>query len=294
MAAPMLFYDAAGSEWFERICDLPEYYLTRTEHALLQAHAQEIARHATGDIALVELGSGSARKTRLLIEALLARQGALTYVPVDISASALTASARRLLADYPRLRVHAHATDYETGIERLSRSGLRQKMVLFLGSSLGNLDWSEAVSFLRHLKRQLRHGDSLLLGVDLQKDVSVLEAAYDDPQGVTADFNRNVLRRINRELGADFVIEGFAHRAFYNAEEGRIEMHLESRRCQVVHVRDLDCAFRFDEGETIHTESSYKYDERRLGLLFELSGLRLVSQWRDAERPYCLSLLAPI
>jgi L-histidine N-alpha-methyltransferase len=288
--APKYFYDELGSHLFDAICLLPEYYLTRAEAEIFARHAAEIveeARRGASRVTLVELGSGSASKTRRIIEALFERQKHLAYVPVDISPAALEASAHALLGDYEALRVSAYAADYDTALPHLSsefEDGARA-LVLFLGSNVGNFDRAEARDFLRRLRQVLREGDRLLLGADLKKDGAVLEAAYDDAHGVTAAFNLNLLARINRELRADFNLRAFRHVAPYNEDEGRVEMHLESRRAQTVRLDALDLEVHFREGERIHTENSYKYSLEELSALAAETGFARTHTWLDsAER----------
>jgi L-histidine Nalpha-methyltransferase len=290
---PKYFYDALGSTLFEAICLLPEYYPTRAEHEILAASAGEIVAGVGSPVELVELGSGNAQKTRLLIEALLACQPELHYVPVDISSAALEASAQELLGTYPALRITAYASDYSGALEVLPRTDCR-RLALFLGSNIGNFDHPEALLFLLGLRAALRPGDALLLGADLKKSRAVLEAAYDDSLGVTAAFNLNVLARLDRELGADFDIRRFAHRAFYNEALERVEMHLVSLVEQTVHIRDLGLDVRFAEGETIHTENSYKYDLEGLTRLAEKAGFERTRTWLDGERRFSSSLFVAV
>ena len=283
---PKYFYDELGSRLFEAICLLPEYYLTRAESEIFARHAREIVEAARGGshVTLFELGSGSASKTRLIIEALLAGQGSLTYAPVDISPAALEASAHSLLGDYPGLRVEAYAADYDAALPRLGESleeGGRA-LVLFLGSNVGNFDRAGARDFLRRLRAVLRAGDRLLLGADLKKEAATLEAAYDDALGVTAAFNLNLLARINRELRADFSLRDFRHVALYDEEEGRVEMHLESRRDQAVRVGALGLEVHFRAGERLHTENSYKYSLAELSALASETGFERARTWLDA------------
>jgi len=293
--SPKYFYDELGSQLFEAICLLPEYYLTRAEAEIFAARSDEIVEAATVDsrVTLFELGSGSAAKTRRIIEALLARQGELLYVPVDISAAALEASAAALLEAYAGLRITAYAGEYDDALPRLPENfepGARA-LVLFLGSNVGNFDRDEARDFLRRLRRALRVGDRLLLGADLKKDAAALEAAYDDPVGVTAAFNLNLLARINRELGADFDPRRFRHVAVYNEREGRVEMHLESLADQRVRINALDLAVHFSGGERVHTENSYKYDRADLAALAASAGFRLARTWLDGEGRFSSNLL---
>src|ERR687889_2513557 len=251
---PKYFYDPLGSRLFDAICLVPEYYLTRAEADIFARHAAEIVEKARGGarrLTLFELGSGSAAKTRRIIDAPLARQARLTYVPVDISTAALEESASALLGDYEGLSVTAYAADYDTALPRLRENfeeGSRA-LVLFLGSNVGNFDRAEARDFLRRVRAALRPGDRLLLGADLKKEAATLEAAYDDPLGVTAAFNLNLLARINRELRADFSIRDFRHVALYDEREGRVEMHLESGREQTVNIKALGISVNFREGE---------------------------------------------
>ncbi len=287
------FYDEAGSRLFEEICRLPEYYLTRCEAEILRARAEEIAACSSGRMELVELGSGSSVKTRLLIEALLRRQGRLHYLPVDISRSMLAETSKRLLADYPDLRITAYAAEYEAGLHRIAGTDFHQKMVLFLGSNIGNLRLDEAVAFLTRIRADLKEGDFLLVGADLQKDPARLTAAYDDARGVTAEFNKNVLRRINSELGGAFDLERFRHLAFWNPAHSRMEMHLQSLGAAEYPVAALDRSFRFFPGETIHTENSYKYSFEQLDDLCGRAGLKGIARHLDGEGLFSLNLLAP-
>jgi dimethylhistidine N-methyltransferase len=291
---PKYFYDELGSQLFEAICLLPEYYLTRAESEIFARRAGEMVGAAAegARVTLFELGSGSALKTRRVIEALLARQSRLRYVPVDISASALEASAHALLQEYERLRVEAYAADYDDALPRLagSRDDDTRALVLFLGSNVGNFDRAGARAFLRRLRGVLRAGDSLLLGADLKKDPAALEAAYDDALGVTAAFNLNLLARINRELDADFPVRSFRHVALYDAEAGRVEMHLESARAQTVNIRALDLAVKFHAGERVHTENSYKYDLAGLSALAAATGFERARTWLDAGERFSSNL----
>lgn len=283
---PKYFYDPLGSRLFDAICLVPEYYLTRAEADIFERHAAEIvekARERASRVTLFELGSGSAEKTRRLINALLAKQARLAYVPVDISTAALEESASALLGDYAGLSVTAYAADYDTALPRLRESFEQEAraLVLFLGSNVGNFDRAEARDFLRRVRASLRRGDALLLGADLKKEAATLEAAYDDPLGVTAAFNLNLLARINRELRADFSLRHFRHVAPYDAREGRIEMHLESTRAQTVRIAALDLDIDFRAGERIHTENSYKYSPDELAALAADTGFELRHTWLD-------------
>jgi len=288
------FYDAQGSLLFEEICELPEYYLTRTERAILLERAAEIVALFPEETALVELGSGSAAKTRLLIEAFLDRRPRLCYLPVDISPTILEDSSRALMAEYPRLDIEAIAATYEDGLARLQVETERRKLILWLGSNVRNLDRPEAARFLCQVNSTMTPWDRLLVGIDMRKDRAVLERAYDDAQGVTARFNLNLLARINTELGGGFDLSTFRHRAVYDEELGRVEMHLESVTAQRVRVEHLHLEVDFEAGETIHTENSYKYSSAEIASLCRAAGLRVERQWSDAEGRFSLNLLAPV
>jgi L-histidine N-alpha-methyltransferase len=291
---PKYFYDQLGSQLFDAICLLPEYYLTRAEDEILARHASEIVEAVGGErITLLELGSGSAVKTHLIIEALLKRQADLLYIPVDISASALETSARVLLQSFPTLRIAAYASDYDSALTRLRESVEDGDRVLslFLGSNIGNFERDEAQRFLRALRNGvLRAGDALLLGVDLKKDARVLEAAYDDALGVTAAFNLNVLARINREFDADFDLRSFKHVALYDETQGRIEIYITSKRAQSVQIRGLRMSVAFKEGEHIHTENSHKYALAELSDLASLAGFKCTRTWLDEAGQFSSNL----
>ena len=283
---PKLFYDAAGSDLFEQITETPEYYLTRTERSILKQRAGEIVRQAGSNLTLVELGAGSASKTRTLIEALRRRQLRLHFYPVDVSPAALRDAVAGLNGDYPGMQVSPILADYSHQLPDL-KSLPGRKLVLFIGSTIGNFEPEEAAEFLRRLRVSLDSEDALLLGFDLVKDERVLHAAYNDAQGVTAAFNKNVLARINRELGANFDPDAFAHLAFWNAEMSRMEMHLESLHDQTVVVSDLARSFRFAKGERIHTENSYKFNPSSIAKLLRQSGLQLEASWTDSNGWFC-------
>lgn len=292
---PKYFYDELGSQLFEAICLLPEYYLTRAENEIFARHADAIVSEVSAPkVSLVEMGSGSALKTRLVIEALLRRQTELLYVPVDISAGALETSSRVLLQSYPRLRIEAYAADYYDALNALSGSGRGRTLALFLGSNVGNFDPTEARAFLSALRRVLAPGDALLLGADLKKSRPVLEAAYDDALGVTASFNLNQLARINRELGADFDLRAFRHQAVYNEELGRVEVYVVSLRAQRVSLRGLEIEVVFDEGERVHTENSYKYDLAGLSELAAATGYARARTWLDEREQFSSNLFIAV
>ncbi|MDQ0905881.1 L-histidine N-alpha-methyltransferase [Streptomyces canus] len=281
---PKWFYDAHGSELFEQITELPEYYPTRAEREILVARSGEIAA-ATGARTLVELGSGSSEKTRYLLDALT---GLHTYVPVDVSESALTQAGHALIAQRPELSVHALIADFTGGLTLPGTPGPR--LVAFLGGTIGNLLPVERAAFLASVHALLSPGDALLLGTDLVKDENVLVRAYDDAAGVTAAFNKNVLTVVNRELGADFDPGAFDHVALWDAENEWIEMRLRSRAEQTVKVPALDLAVDFAADEELHTEISAKF--RKEGVRAELAavGLELANWWTDSEGRFALSL----
>lgn len=283
--SPKHFYDAEGSRLFERICEQPEYYPTRTEEAILAAACDEIARLAGAETPLLELGSGASRKVRLLLEALQPSR----YLGIDISREFLIDSTRRLAADYPWLEVHAACADFCRPL-RLPQAFRRARpLAFFPGSSIGNFEPHQALDFLRHLRRLLPDGSGLLIGVDLLKDRERLEAAYNDRAGVTAAFNLNLLRRIRRELNSDIQPRRFRHRAFFNPRESRIEMHLVSPLAQQVRIEER--AFSFQPGESLHTENSYKYSPDGFLRLAERAGFRSEALWMDDERLFSVHFL---
>lgn len=286
--SPWLFYDEEGSRLFEHITQLDEYYLTRTERAIFHAHADDIVAAASAptlhglhrDLALIELGAGTATKTGLLLQAAARRQKTVTYHAIDVSESALQQAERHLTAHIPGLAFASRVGDYTEGLGNLPADGAR-RLVLYIGSSLGNFEPPDARQLLRTVRNQLAPGDMLLLGVDLVKDISTLIAAYDDASGVTAAFNRNVLARINRELGADFDLMKFRHRVRWNGESSRIEMHLESLVAHEVSIPSLDLSLGFRRGETIHTENSYKFSIDGVRHLLAQTGFTIVDHWTD-------------
>ena len=274
------FYDEHGSALFDAITELEEYYPTRTELLILQRHAPAMARNLGPDCALIEYGSGSSRKIRLLLDALDGLEGAATYVPIDISGEHLLRSAEAVALDYPRLRVEPVVADFTQPVDLPSSiADSTRKIVYFPGSTIGNLVPDEAEALLRSIVDLVGPEGGALIGVDLEKPHEVIEAAYNDAAGVTAEFNLNMLRRMNRELGADFDIAAFEHCAYFNAEYHRMEMHLVSQRVQQVRVAER--SFTFEAGETIRTEYSHKYTPDRFEALARRSGLTIRQQWTD-------------
>jgi L-histidine Nalpha-methyltransferase len=275
-----LFYDEAGSAWFERITELPEYYLTRTERSIFEAYAGEILRTAGPALTLVELGAGTASKTCILLEELLQRQSRALFYPIDVSPSALQEAVKHLGQQFPQLRVNPIVADYTGGVEALNRISGR-KLVLYIGSSIGNFHPEESIRILRRIRRSLSAGDALLLGADFAKSPKILVPAYDDLQGVTAAFNKNLLTRLNREFDADFNLEAFGHVALWNKRCSRMEIYLESASEQSVFLPLLDLDVRFASGERIHTENSYKYTSDMIESIICEGGFRLEQTWKD-------------
>src|ERR1700761_2799486 len=283
--SPWLFYDEAGSRLFEEITELPEYYVTRTERNILALHADEIVSAAAAGrgLSIIELGAGTATKTGLLLNAAVALQGSVTYYPIDVSATALEEARVRLEAELPDVVVQPIVADYTEGMRQNTLLHGGRRMVLYIGSSIGDFSPADAANLLHGVRAQLVPGDTLLLGADMVKEVAPLIEAYDDAAGVTARFNLNVLTRINRELDANFDPELFRHQARWNEQQSRIEMHLESLLTQKVTIGALDLQVRFKLGETIHTENSYKFTDQRAQALLTRAGFRLRKQWSDPK-----------
>ena len=278
---PKLFYDAGGAELFEQICQQPEYYLTRAELEILRASSGEIAAMAGPECALVEYGSGAGVKVRLLLDAL---DHPVAYVPIDISREQLARVSKELAEEYPQVLVRPLAADYTAPLELPALPAGARRLAFFPGSTIGNFHPTEAAAFLRRVRRAVGPRGAMVLGVDRRKSAAVLDAAYDDAAGVTAAFNRNVLARLNRDYGADFDLEQFEHRALWNAEAGRVEMHLVSLAAQTVEIAGV--RIRFDRGETIWTESSYKYEREGLEELVTAAGFRVTGLWTDAGEQF--------
>jgi L-histidine N-alpha-methyltransferase len=287
---PKYLYDELGSRLFAAICEVNEYYLTRAEDEILKAHADEIVRCVPNCRTLIDLGSGSAEKTRRLIEAFIRQRDDLLFIPVDISATALSESSRALLGAYQKLRIEAYAADYFQAFNALKNLGPHPVLVLFLGSNIGNFEPDGARNFLQAIRRVLRPKDVLLLGADLKKDRPTLEAAYNDALGITRAFMVNELERINRELDANFDLWAFGLRSFYNESRGRVELYLESLRAQSVNIRALDMHIQLAEGERIHVENAYKYDRETLSSLGRDTGFELERTWQDEGRRFSSNL----
>src|SRR5271157_2429180 len=278
-----LFYDEIGSALFEQITELPEYYLTRTERSILEGFAGEILQQAGPSLTLVELGAGTASKTCILIEELLHRQRRALFYPIDVSPSALDEAMRQLGRQFPSLRVNPIVGDYTGGVPALGRISGR-KLVLYIGSSIGNFEPCEAIGILRRIRRMLRPDDALLLGADFAKSPKTLLPAYDDSQGVTAAFNKNILARLNRELDADFDLDQFRHIALWNRRHSRMEIYLESMAAQSVFIPALDMDLSFEPEERIHTENSYKYTDEMIVSILRQSGFTLEQTWCDRKK----------
>jgi len=289
---PKYFYDAQGSRLFDRITTLPEYYLTRTEQLILSDCARRLGA-LMGPADLVELGSGSARKTRIVIDALMeqtALKAPLLYVPIDVSEAALEEGATALVSAFPRLAVSGLVATYEAALADLPPRRAQHRLMMFLGSTIGNLDPAESAEFFAAVARALEPGDALLLGFDLVKTPGIIDAAYNDAQGVTAAFNLNMLRHLNRRFDGDFDLARFAHRAFFNAEASQIEMHLVSAEAQLVRLRRLGLSARFEAGETIRTEISRKFRFPDMAAAVERHGFKLEERWSDSFEWFALAL----
>lgn len=297
---PKYLYDIEGSNLFEEICHQPEYYLWRIEAAIIRQHSTKMARvHGKKDISIIELGSGSSTKTRILLQDVLLRQSNLYYFPIDVSKTMLRETTNKLSADFSKLRTIGITSDYVDGVDKanslIAIDGRipRTKLIIFLGSSIGNFEPNESISFLKNLRSKMEKSDNLLLGIDLHKNKRVLEAAYNDQKGVTARFNLNLLTRINRELRGEFDLQCFVHNAFYNSSYKRVEMHLVSTKDQQVHIGRLDRTFSFDKNETIHTENSYKYSPEEIKQMAEDSQFIIKRNFFDEKRWFNVVLLSP-
>jgi len=289
---PWLFYDEAGSRLFEEITELPEYYLTRTERSILAADAPIIVSRAAGGspLRIVELGAGSAAKTRLLLLAALQRQRTVVYEPVDVSASALETARECIEREFPSVRVVPRVIDYTREFELVPAASGERTLVVYIGSSIGNFEPAEAERLLGRVRARLSPRDSILVGVDLTRDEQTLLDAYNDEAQVTAAFNLNLLTRLNRELGAGFDLDCFRHRAIWNPKASRIEMHLESRVSQTVSIPALDLDVHFARGETIHTENSYKFPNGGAEDLLSASGFTPTATFTDPRKRFAVCL----
>lgn len=284
-------YDERGSKLFTDICELEEYYPTRCEAEILTQHTADILKRAgTSTLDIVDLGAGDGQKTNIVLEAALKQLQQVRYVPIDISESAMAALVKQTRARFPKLEMGGIVSEYFDGLHLLRKDSDRRTLVLFLGSNIGNFNRAQARVFLRQLWEALNDGDQILIGFDLKKDIELLLDAYNDKKGVTADFNTNLLRRINAELGGNFDLGAFRHYATYDVFSGAIESYAVSLKAQTVTIRDLQSTFDFDEWEPIHTEYSYKYLQKDIDLLAEMTGFKIIEQYYDSKRWFTDSL----
>ena len=288
---PKFFYDKNGSKLFEEICKLSEYYLTRTEISILTHLNDKLPPHLKGDFRLVELGSGSSKKTRILLSILERLQKQIEYFPIDIS-KILKESSTLLLDDYKNLHVTGIIDNYESGLEFIKNYDDKKNLIVFLGSSFGNFDYEDGLKFLQKINYSMKNDDLLLIGLDLVKDKTVLERAYNDSQGVTARFNLNILSRINSELDSNFNMNKFAHHVFYNENQSRIELYLRSLENQIVKIPKAGMVLQIKQDELVHTENSHKYTIPKIKEIFSLTSFRIKDIWFDEKRYFCLVLLS--
>jgi len=288
---PKFFYDQKGSQLFEKICVLPEYYLTRTEISILKQLDGKLQSYLDGNFRLVELGSGSSQKTRLLIDMLTRLQKHVEYFPIDIS-KILKTSSVALQSDYKKLHITGIIDNYENGLEFVKKYDDMKNLIVFLGSSFGNFDPENGIKFLQKINSSMKKDDLFLVGLDLVKDKDVLCQAYNDSQGITAQFNLNVLSRINSELGGNFDTSKFVHHAVYNENQNKIELYLRSLSKQTVEIPNADLMLEIDEDELIHTENSHKYTISQIKQMFTITGYQIKDMWNDDNRYYSLVLLS--
>ena len=288
---PKFFYDKKGSKLFEDICKLPEYYLTRTEISILTQLRDKLPTYMNEEFRLVELGSGSSYKTRILISILENMHKQIEYFPIDIS-KILKESAVTLLDDYENLRMTGIIDTYESGLDFVKNYDNKKNLIVFLGSSFGNFDYKPGLRFLDKINSSMKDDDLFLIGLDLVKDKDVLEYAYNDSHGITAQFNLNVLSRINSELDSNFNVDKFAHHAVYNEAENRVEIYLRSLENQTVNITKAGIALKIKQNELIHTENSYKYTIPKIKEMFSSTGFRIRDMWFDEKHYFCLILLS--
>ena len=289
--SPKFFYDKKGSNLFESICSVSEYYPTRTEISILKKLEHDLPSYLNDDVRLVELGSGASVKTRLILDVFTKLQAKTEYFPIDIS-EILTESSEQLLKDYPTLNITGIIDTYEGGLEFLQNYDDKQNLIIFLGSSFGNFSPDDGKIFLKKIFSTMKQGDLFLIGLDLVKDKTILESAYDDSQGITAKFNLNVLSRINDELDADFIINNFSHYSVYNENDQRIEMNLKSLIPQSVTIKKSNLSLNLDEGELIHTEYSHKYNPSQIKTLLCDIGFEIKNMWLDDKKYFSLTLVS--
>jgi len=289
--SPKFFYDKKGSDLFEKICSLPEYYPTRTEISILRKLQPELSSYIDEDFRLVELGSGTSVKTRLILDVLTKLQDSVDYFPIDIS-EILTESSEELLKNYDGLHITGIIDTYEGGLEFLKNFDKKKNLIIFLGSSFGNFSPNDGFEFLKKIHSTMKSGDLFLIGLDLIKDKQILESAYDDSQGVTAKFNLNILSRINDELDADFNLKNFSHLAIYNKEKQRIEMYLKSLVNQSVIISKSNLLLNLEKDELIHTEHSHKYKLSQIHELLDSVGFEIKHTWLDDKKYFSLTLVS--
>ena len=288
---PKFFYDKKGSKLFEDICKLPEYYLTRTEVSILTQLQDKLPAYMNEEFRLVELGSGSSYKTRILISILENMHKQIEYFPIDIS-KILKESATTLLDDYKNLHITGVIDNYESGLDFVKNYDSKKNLIVFLGSSFGNFDYEPGLRFLDKINSSMKDDDLFLIGLDLVKDRDVLEHAYNDSHGITAQFNLNVLSRINSELDSNFNVDKFAHHAVYNQDKNRVEIYLRSLENQTVDITKAGIALKIKQNELIHTENSHKYTIPKIKEIFSRTGFRIRDMWFDEKQYFCLILLS--
>lgn len=288
---PKFFYDKKGSDLFEKICDLPEYYPTRTEIQILKDLKSDLSKYLDNSFRLVELGSGSSIKTRLILDIFAEIQNKIEYFPIDIS-EILTESSELLQRDYQDLKITGIIDTYEGGLEFIEKYDDKKNLIIFLGSSFGNFIPSQGKTFLQKINSIMKNEDLFLIGLDLVKNKKILEDAYDDSQGITAKFNLNVLSRINDELDADFILKDFQHIAKYNEKAQRVELYLKSLVNQSVIISKANLSLKLKQGELIHTEHSHKYEISQIKELMEDTGFAIKQNWLDAKNHFALTLVS--
>ena len=288
---PKFFYDEKGSHLFEKICTLPEYYLTNAEISILNQLDDKISPHLDGDFRLVELGSGSSTKTRILIQILERLQTYVEYIPIDIS-RILKTSSRILQSDFKRLHITGIIDEYESGLKFLKYYDTKKNLIIFLGSSFGNFDLEDGSKFLSKINSAMKKDDLFLIGLDLVKDKKILECAYNDSEGITAQFNLNILSRINSELGGNFNLQKFRHHAVYNEDQNKIEMYLHSIDRQTINIPQADLILNLEKDELIHTENSQKFTISNIKQMSEKAGFEIKDMWYDEKQYFAMILLS--
>ena len=289
---PKFFYDDLGSALFEKICSLDEYYVTRTESKLLRMYANEIDEYTANTTRLVELGSGASVKTQIILDAMRADERRIEYMPVDIS-SVIGENCLPLLDTYKKIDVTGIVDTYEGGLDLVGNMDHEKTLIAFLGSSLGNMNPETAIEFLRTVRACMREGDLFLIGLDLNKDADILHNAYDDSCGITAKFNKNILHRMNSELGANFDLKQFEHHVLYDERQMCVNMYLKSKQQQTVLIPKSDAHVVFEKDELLHTENSFKYTPDSINLMLSQAGLKVENMWQDEDNMFSLTLASP-